>query len=202
MKLAFAKSVLDHPSLVLNRSWIAIHVTTVRRALCLLYSEAAVVVDTESLQTFDFDGWFRWDRSPSDRWVRTPGIRIAAPEVIQLRAYNKVPAYDAPFTRRNLFERDGHMCQYCGARVGSDRLSIDHVTPRSKGGKTSWDNCVLACVRCNSTKGDRTVREAGLRLLRQPKPPRWTPYLNLKRSEHLESWAKFTTPARSRIAKS
>ena len=199
MKLAFANTVLDLPSLVLNRSWIAVHVTTVRRAMCLLYGDAAVVVDTESLQTFDFGGWCDWNRTPRDRWVRTPHFCIAAPEVIQLRCYNKIPAYDAPFTRRNLFERDGHTCQYCGTSYGSDRLSIDHVRPRSKGGKTSWDNCVLACVRCNSAKGDQSLREAGLRLMREPKPPRWTPYLNLKRSEHLDSWTKFTKPARNRL---
>ena len=202
MKLAFAKSVLDHPSLVLNRSWIAVHVTSIRRALCLLFGEAAFVVDTESLQIFDFDAWREWNHSPTNRWIRTPGARIAAPEVIQLRTYNKVPAYDAPFTRRNLFERDNHTCQYCGRRVGGDRVSIDHVIPRSKGGETSWSNCVLACVRCNSTKGDRLPREAGLRLLRKPKPPRWSPYLNLRRSEMLDSWEQFTVPSRNRTAES
>ena len=124
-------------------------------------------------------------------------FRVAAPEVIQLQCYNKVPAYDAPFTRRNLFERDAFTCQYCGKHVGGERMSIDHVTPRSKGGKTNWQNCVLACVRCNSAKGDRTLREAGLRLLNEPRPPRWTPYLNIKHSEQLESWAKFTASHRA-----
>ncbi|MCA8942961.1 MAG: HNH endonuclease [Planctomycetes bacterium] len=197
MRLAFSKPVLDHPSLVLNRSWVAIHVTTVRRALCLVYSDAALVVETEHLQTFDFDGWCDWNRSTTGRWVQTPGFRVAAPEVIQLQCYNKVPAYDAPFTRRNLFERDAFTCQYCGKHVGGERMSIDHVTPRSKGGKTNWQNCVLACVRCNSAKGDRTLREAGLRLLNEPRPPRWTPYLNIKHSEQLESWAKFTASHRA-----
>lgn len=201
MKLAFAKSVLDHPSLVLNRSWVAIHVTTARRPLCLVYSEAAVCVEPDSLQTFEFDAWVVWNRSPSDLWIRAPEVTIAAPEVIQLRPYNKVPACVAPFTRRNLYDRDGHTFQHYGARCGSDRLSIDHVTPRSKGGRTTWDNCVLACVGCNSNKGDRSIREAGLRLLRKPKPPRWSPNLNLRRSEHPNSWVKFTTPSGSRAAK-
>lgn len=198
MRPVYVQSPLDQPALVLNRSWIAIHVTSVRRALCLVYGGAAVVVDAQSLQTYDFESWSHEEPASPRGWVRAPGRLIATPEIIQLRGYNKVPAYEAPFTRKNLFERDDHRCQYCGARCRPDRSSIDHVTPRSKGGQTSWDNCVLACVRCNSKKADRSLRESGLRLQRRPKPPRWTPYLNLRRSDHLDSWAQFTTPARHR----
>lgn len=194
------KSVLERPCLVLNRSWVAIRVTTVRRALCLVFGDAARVVHTESLQAHEFFDWCRAPHGPGRHWIRTPSCRVPAPEVIQLLGYNRIPAYAAPFTRKNLFERDGHTCQYCGRRFGTDRLSIDHVQPRSKGGRTSWENCVLACVRCNSTKGDRSVHEAGLRLLRRPRPPQWTPYLNLRQSEHLASWAQFTRPQRARRA--
>lgn len=194
MRLAYTKSTLDHPVLVLNKSWIPIHVTSVRRALCLVFAEAAVVIETNTLQTFAFDDWCAWEDSPTDRWLRTPDRLVAAPEVVQLRGYNRVPAHDAPFSRRNLFERDQHTCQYCGTRSARpDRMSIDHVKPRSKGGSTSWNNCVLACLRCNSQKADRSLHESGLRLRRAPKPPRWTPYLNLGSTELLESWSQFTS---------
>jgi len=188
-------SVLNRPSLVLNKSWMPVHVTIARRAICLVYRNVARIV-SEDYQLHDLWAWIALNAESSRtraHCVRSPERRFPAPEVIQLLQYDKVPSYAAPFTRRNLFQRDGHTCQYCGKHFPTDRLSIDHVLPRSRGGHTGWDNCVLACVRCNSTKGDRELKATGLRLRRLPRPPRWTPYLNLRPSEWLESWSPFTT---------
>jgi 5-methylcytosine-specific restriction endonuclease McrA len=111
-----------------------------------------------------------------------------------------VPCHEAPFTRRNLFLRDDFTCQYCGRHCASDHLSIDHVLPRSRGGATNWENCVLACVSCNARKADRTLKEAGLHLLRAPVRPRWSPYLNVRPNQRMESWSRFTADSRRRQA--
>lgn len=188
--------LLERATLVLNRSWQPVHVTTVRRALCMVFRDAARIVCTESLTIYDFDGWIDQPIPSRAETIRSPSVRIVAPEVILLSRYNRVPCHEAPFTRRNLFLRDDYTCQYCGKRSGSQLLSVDHVHPRSRGGSTTWENCVLACVGCNARKADQTPKEAGLRLLRKPERPRWTPYLNLRPSQRMESWEKFTPKSR------
>ena len=188
--------LLNRSALVLNRSWMPIHVTPVRRALCLVIRECARVVCTSSLTTYDFEEWVRADHPDLNLYVRSPSLHIAVPEVILLQSYDRVPAHEAPFTRRNLFLRDDYTCQYCGRKCASDVLSIDHVMPRSRGGPTTWENCVLACVACNAHKGNRTPKEVGLRLLRPPRRPRWTPYFNLRNSQRLESWQQFAPDRR------
>jgi len=191
-------SLLDRATLVLNRSWRPVHVTTVRRALCMVFRDAARIVEPGTLATFTFGEWID-QPVPQDRpAIRSPSVRMAAPEVILLAHYDRVPCHEAPFTRKNLFLRDDYTCQYCGRRCSSDHLSVDHVLPRSRGGRTSWENCVLACVGCNARKGDRTLKEAGLRLLRPPVRPRWTPYLNLRPSQRMDSWTLFAPDAKRR----
>lgn len=192
------EDLLARATLVLNRSWLPVHVTTVRRALCMVFRDAARIVCPETLATYDFGDWLERPLPAAAPTIRSPSIAIAAPEVVLLRRYDRVPRHEAPFTRRNLFLRDNYTCQYCGRRCTTDHLSVDHVQPRSRGGGTSWENCVLACVGCNARKADQTPREAGLRLLRQPTRPRWTPYLNLRPSQHMDSWARFSPQPRRR----
>ena len=190
--------LLERATLVLNQSWQPVHVTTVRRALCTVYRDAARVICPETLATYDFDAWLQRPGTPGEPAIRAPGVLIAAPEVILLTRYNRVPRHEAPFSRRNLFLRDGDTCQYCGRQAKVDHLTVDHVRPRSRGGATSWENCVLACVACNARKADRTPREAGLRLLREPARPRWTPYLNLRSSQRMDSWSRLMPEHRRR----
>jgi 5-methylcytosine-specific restriction endonuclease McrA len=96
-----------------------------------------------------------------------------------------------PFSRRNLFYRDNFRCQYCGVRTSTDNLSIDHVIPRSRGGLSTWTNCVLACHDCNVRKGNRTPHEASMRLSRSPAQPRWPVYLSLGADHRRDSWQRF-----------
>ncbi len=194
-------SVLERATLVLNRSWRPVHVTTVRRALCMLFRDAARVVAPETLSTFTFDEWLEQPLADDDLILRSPSVRLAAPEVILLVRYDRVPCHEAPFTRRNLFLRDDFTCQYCGRRTATDRLSVDHIMPRSRGGTTTWENCVLACVACNARKADRSLKESGLRLLRPPVRPRWTPYLNLRPSQRMDSWSRFSPEHHRRSAR-
>ena len=190
--------LLDRATLVLNRSWRPVHVTTVRRALCMVFRDAARIVEPESLATYSFSEWIEFPPPANAPAIRSPRLRVAAPEVVLLRHYDRVPSHEAPFTRRNLFLRDDFTCQYCGVRASGERLSVDHILPRSRGGSTSWENCVLACVSCNARKADRTLKEAGLRLLRPPERPRWSPYLTLRPSQRMESWQRFAPEHRRR----
>ncbi len=191
--------LLERSALVLNRSWLPVHVTSVKRALCMAVRDVARIVAPDTMAVYSFTDWIQLLEPPTVDFVRSPSVRIPVPEVIVLRGYDRVPCHEAPFTRRNLFLRDDFTCQYCGRRGASDRLSIDHITPRSRGGRTTWENCVLACVSCNARKADRPLRDSGLRLMRQPRRPRWTPYLNLRPSQQRESWQRFAPDIRRAV---
>lgn len=191
------RGVLDAPTLVLNRSWLPVHVTVVRRAMAMLFRGTAQAIDPESLVPHDFAGWIgRPGPIGSARLIRTPSRQIVAPEIVQLRSYDRLPVFEAPFTRAGLLRRDEHRCQYCGSRPPTSQLTIDHVVPRAHGGRTSWENCVAACVRCNSRKGDRSPAQAGLRMQRAPRAPRWSPYLHVRRSDWPASWMQFAVDAK------
>lgn len=105
--------------------------------------------------------------STYDQYVRSPSFEMKLPSVISLREYvsqDRPPA----FTRFNVFLRDGFACQYCGA---PEDLTFDHLIPRSKGGRTTWENIVTACGPCNLRKGGRLIREANMHLPRRPRRP-------------------------------
>lgn len=178
-------SILDEPTLVLNRNWQPIHVTSVRRALTLLCTDTARVVDPASFQLYDWEAWLAaCEGGP----IRSARIAIEAPEVIVLAQFDRVPMRQAPFSKRNVLRRDRFICQYCGRQPTADQLSIDHVVPRSAGGESTWDNCVAACVDCNHRKADRPLQASGLALRRAPKQPDWQPVLN---RGNRSSWAPF-----------
>ncbi len=167
------QSMLNHNVLVLNRHWTAVHVTSARRALVLLYGDhARVVVDDYS--TYDFETWRELTEVMSQvEKITTPTFEIAVPEVIMLTQFNRFPPRQLKFSRRNIYLRDSHTCQYCGKIPHKEELTIDHVLPRSRGGKTTWENVVLACIRCNMKKGSKLLQESGLRLLNHPVKPHW-----------------------------
>lgn len=183
--------VLSQPALVLNRSWTAIATTTVRHALGLLFNGAAKAIEPDTYQVHGFDSWSDLAIGEGDPYIQTVRVRIPVPEVIVLTRYNGIPNQSLVFTRRNLYRRDRNTCQYCGARPGTAELSIDHVIPRSLGGKSTWENCVLACVRCNRRKANKLLHEAGLRLAIEPKRPRWSPALEIPIGRRLHSWERF-----------
>ncbi|MCR9246087.1 MAG: HNH endonuclease [bacterium] len=186
-------SVLSQPTLVLNRSWVAIDTTTVLGAMRLLFKGSAVAIAPESYETHGFHSWADLAVEPHEPHIRTPRWRIRVPEIIALTCYDKVPRRTVAFTRRNLFERDRRSCQYCGCRPGTAELTIDHVLPRSRGGLSSWRNCVLACVDCNRRKADRTPAEAHMHLLREPVAPDWRPTLDVPLGRMRQSWQKFVS---------
>ena len=185
--------VLAEPTLVLNRSWYAIATTTVRHALGLLYSGSARAIRTDTYELHTFETWADLAVPLDEPHVRTVTLRIKVPEVIVLTHYDGAPKGTLPFTRRNLYRRDRNTCQYCGARPGSAELSIDHIVPRSQGGHGTWVNCVLACMRCNRRKANRTPADAGVRLRKKPIAPTWTPTLEVPIARLRQSWEKFVS---------
>ncbi|MDG2303938.1 MAG: HNH endonuclease [Candidatus Binatia bacterium] len=167
--------MLRSKALVLNRSFLPIHVTSVRRACVLLYGGIARAVDT-TYETFDFARWCQAGPSEGER-LGLIGRTMPVPRVIQLAVYDRVPRREVRFSRQNVYSRDGDTCQYCARRLPRSQLNLDHVLPRSQGGTSSWENVVCSCHRCNWRKGGRTPEQCGVRLLRKPRRPAWTPFL-------------------------
>jgi 5-methylcytosine-specific restriction endonuclease McrA len=107
--------------------------------------------------------------------VRTPSEELPLPSVVRLRQFLRFLRPRVAFSRRNVYQRDGFACQYCGATPSLRQLTLDHVIPRSRGGATSWDNIVTACGECNRRKGSRTPTEARMPLRRPPWEPAGLP---------------------------
>jgi 5-methylcytosine-specific restriction endonuclease McrA len=138
--------------LVLNASYEPVTICTARRAITLVMKGAAVV---EEVSVFT---------------LRTPRIHVPVPSVVRLRTYRRVPRVKRSVSRKGIILRDASSCQYCGRRFEPRELTLDHVIPRSRGGQSSWDNLVAACLRCNNRKGNRTPEESGMQLVRAPRP--------------------------------
>jgi 5-methylcytosine-specific restriction endonuclease McrA len=186
--------VLKRPTLVLNRNWQPVRVASVARALVLVWNDAAKFVDPADYQTYTWADWSRLAPRDGEPVVQAVRFRLRVPEVIALSGYDRVPTSVVAFSRRNLFKRDHYTCQYCGHQPGSEELTIDHVVPRSQGGGTLWENCVLACVDCNKRKADRTPPQAGMRLRKRPLRPVWRPLYAMEQVP-IASWTKFISEA-------
>ncbi|GMW02037.1 MAG: HNH endonuclease [Candidatus Hydrogenedentota bacterium] len=185
--------MLNGSVLVLNRSWVAVHLAPVRRALTLMYLDVARAIHPHDFSLYAFDRWLELSQDGlGGRYIYTPTLRVRVPEVIQLRDFNGFIRHEVRFSRQGIFERDHHMCQYCGKHFSRSQLTIDHVLPQSRGGGDSWENLVLACLPCNVRKGNRTPDEANMPLLHQPAKPAWLPQLGKRvPDEQLVVWQRF-----------
>jgi len=188
-------------TLCLNKNWQPIRLISKFSSIGKLYCgvvEAIVVRDGKFFQ-FDFDEWLKvsLDDSfwPSDQlFVQATRQRIAAPRVVRCLNYDKVPRSSLRLGKRAIYLRDDHTCYLCGKKFGESSLSIDHVVPVSKGGKTIWTNVVTCCKSCNHSKGDKTLEELG-------KKPKFLPYkpesdgpvakIKLQTKAILEDWRAF-----------
>ncbi len=183
--------MLDTSVLVLNRVYQPMHVTTVRRAVTLLYQGVARALD-EEFRLLDFESWAALAAAVNQDAIHTPRRSIRVPRVIVLVAHTHLPRQRVRFSRINVYARDESTCQYCGRRLPRSELNLDHVVPRSRGGTTSWENVVCSCVSCNLRKGGRTPEEAGLRLRRPPSRPRWTAvFRHAARRAVYQEWKPF-----------
>ncbi|WP_020493991.1 HNH endonuclease [Verrucomicrobium sp. 3C] len=187
-------TALESSVLVLNRLWQAVNLCSARRAFGLLYQGHAHVVHAEEsdFYSLDFARWAEHSRHYDGAdIVHTVSARLRVPRVILLLLFERLPSKEVKFTRHNVFERDNHTCQYCGRRFDNRSLNLDHVIPRERGGKTAWENIVCSCIWCNSRKGNRTPQEAGMKLLRKPRRPRWRPLVASESAGVPEAWRRF-----------
>lgn len=163
--------------LVLNQNYLPLTVCSFKRAFLLVYLQKADLI-----------------HASDNTLIRTVNESYACPSVIKINRYVNAPYRGVVLTRHNVFRRDSHKCQYCGE---TKDLTLDHVIPKSKGGKTNWKNLVTACKKCNTKKGDLSVKEAGLTLKKPPFRPsqfmfladvngnireEWLPFLGMKNS--------------------
>lgn len=186
--------MLNTSVLVLNRFYQPVHVTNVRRALSLLYQGVAKAIDAQ-YRLYEFADWAQLSAETHDS-ISTVSRQIRVPRVVVLSAYEHLPKGKVRFSRLNIYSRDHDTCQYCGRQLSRSDLNLDHVVPRSQGGKTSWENVVCSCVPCNLKKGGRTPEQAVMRLLKKPVRPRWTPLFRGPAKRHTyREWLPFISTA-------
>ncbi|RPI90689.1 MAG: HNH endonuclease, partial [Planctomycetaceae bacterium] len=145
-------------------------------------------------QQYTWADWARLMPQDDELFVQAVTFKVRVPEIITLTAYDRVPRNSVAFSRRNIFRRDQYSCQYCGAEPGSEELTIDHVLPRSRGGTSTWENCVLACLDCNARKANRTPAEARMPLRKPPVRPAWQPMYAWSKVR-IASWSQFLSEA-------
>lgn len=148
--------------LLLNASYEPLRVISWQRAVTLFFSEKVEIVEEYEHE------------------IRSVSVAIKAPAVVRLLRYVKIGRRTPPFSRFNILARDSFECQYCRESLTSKSATLDHILPRSRGGKTSWENVVCCCKSCNVTKGSRTLKEAGMKLLKKPIRPDWLPVLQIR----------------------
>jgi 5-methylcytosine-specific restriction endonuclease McrA len=189
---------LDAQVLVLNRLWQPVNTCTARRAVTLVFLGHAHIVhrdDEDNYTTHDAESWIgltlRLPDWPQPR-LRSVRCEFAVPEIIVLSLYDRLPKKEVKFTRHNVFVRDRFICQYCGHGHDPRELNLDHVIPRDKGGRTTWENVVTSCIRCNSRKANKMPHEARMFPLQMPRAPRWRPFHStLRDNAPHASWRDF-----------
>ena len=183
-------------ALVLNKNWTAINVTSVERALMLMCRESAKALCPDTYESFSIEHWIersidRAKKLPISKYFKTTRYPVERPEVVILSAYGGIPFTEVNFCRRNLYKRDSYACQYCNISCAPKELTIDHVVPKSRGGKSTWKNCVTSCLSCNNKKSNTPLAKSGLKLFKEPKIPKWQPIAGMIPQKHPDSWFKF-----------
>ena len=184
----------DRTVLVLNRRWDPIQTTSVKDAIGLVAKGSAFVIDPATFDRHDLVSWGEVSKAMKavgESLIRSQHLAIVPPEVVVLTAYEGRGERSVVFSRKNIFKRDRYTCQYCGKQPGPEELTIDHVMPRSRGGTSTWENCLLACVECNKRKADKTPEEAKMPPRKAPKKPSWKTLSQVHPKARRESWEQF-----------
>ena len=157
----------------------------------MLYQGVARAIDGE-YKTFDFESWLELSVAAHDETIGLVGRAIRIPRVIVLVTYDHLPKRGVRFSRINIILRDRHICQYCNKKFPRNRLNLDHVIPRSRGGLTTWENVATSCHDCNRRKGGKSPKEAGMKLIQQPSKPASVPFFDLSQhSIRYKEWKPF-----------
>jgi 5-methylcytosine-specific restriction endonuclease McrA len=166
------------PVLLLSSSYEPLRIISWQNAVCMFF-----LGKVEIVEEYDHD-------------IRSVSVAIKAPAVVRLLRYFRAGRKSPPLSRANLLARDNFTCQYCAKELTSKEATLDHVVPRSQGGRTTWENIVCACATCNRKKGGRTPKEAHMKLLSKPIKPDWLPVLHIKLHGNIpSSWNLFLQPA-------
>lgn len=181
--------------LVLNRNWQAIGVKTPAETIGMLMTDTATALNIlgESLMVpVKWNDWIKLSIEDNDVTIKTVSREYKVPKVIVLCKFDKVPKKRPRFSSKNIWIREKGCCAYTGKKLKPNEGNIDHLIPKSRGGSTSWTNCVLAHKEINAKKGDKTPEEAGLRLLIKPEPPKELPvYFYIKNRHNIREWNYF-----------
>jgi hypothetical protein len=176
-----SSQLLNESVLVLNKYFLAIQVTNVKEAIVTLVSGKSRVVDQDYVM-YDLPAWeaksFQLRLDGMEMYpgvLRSPSITLVAPQVILIPdcVFDNPAIKTVKYSRRNVLQRDNYTCQYCGHRFPKQQLTLDHIIPKSKGGRSSWTNVVTCCKACNADKGDRLLTDLGWKLLKKPTQPKW-----------------------------
>src|SRR5678810_840057 len=181
--------------LVLNRNWQAINIRTPADAFCQMATNVATALEIEGenhIRPVTWDEWITLPIRDCDNAVRTVRGAIRVPTVIVAVNFAKVPKKRPKLCAKTIRERDGNRCQYTGKVLRPNEGSLDHVLPRSRGGKDAWENLVWSAKEVNQKKADRLPHEAGLKLLSVPRAPKELPVSALIRNAHdVAAWQLF-----------
>jgi len=182
--------------LVLNKIWIPVYIVDFKKTMSLIYTGNAHALDRD-YYTYDYDSWLDFTIKDAEshpyQKIHTTQLAIALPEIIVLTKFDKLATRDIKYSRENVFTRDKNKCQYCGKHFNNKEMTIDHVVPKAKGGKSHWSNVVAACKACNGKKADKMLHECGMKLIKLPRKPQWfNPLTKFAGKEHpCKSWDKF-----------
>lgn len=160
--------------LLLNASYEPLKIISWQRAVSLFF-----LGKVEVIEEYQHD-------------IRSVSLVIKAPAVVRLLNYVRLGRRSPVLSRANLLARDNFKCQYCGISLTASSATLDHVVPRSKGGKKSWENMVCACVSCNVKKGNKSLKQSRMKLIKEPLKPEWLPILQIRLDGKVpECWQDF-----------
>jgi 5-methylcytosine-specific restriction endonuclease McrA len=181
--------------LVLNKHWQAIDSKTPIDAFSMMAAGNATALDIHDggdMRPVTWEDWLELEVREGDNRIGTVHGAVRVPSVLVLARFDKVPKRRPKFCAKAIWERDGGVCQYTGRKLKPNEGNIDHIVPISRGGASTWENCVLADRKINSRKGSKLPEEAGLKLLRRPFVPRELPVTHLIKNHHkVRDWEVF-----------
>lgn len=202
--------VLSKNVLCLNKNWVPVDTCTVSSAFIKLFSQRCKFLDSYNYTCHDIESWLLIEPKSSEDSLHTSKSRIKIPEIIILNTKIIPKRKSITFTKQNIIRRDKNTCQFCRKKLSSGMMTIDHLTPKTKGGISCWENCVLSCTDCNSKKADRMLSEIRMNLIERiemklayPKDPKkwsspfepaWSPLFKVSAENLIDSWRQFFQP--------
>jgi 5-methylcytosine-specific restriction endonuclease McrA len=164
--------MLRTPVLLLNQNYEPLTILKLRRAITLLILGKVDLIENE-------DG----------RLLHAVQLTYPCPSVIRLKYFVHIKRKEISLTKKNVIKRDNHICQYCGRKTSV--MTTDHIIPKALGGDESWENLVCACLECNNRKGNRTIKQVNMKLLRKPKRPSYFTFVLREFGNPRDKWRPY-----------